>query len=33
MNNLDILFPLALLIGPIIAYIAHKRHWKIADIL
>jgi len=29
MNNLDFLFPLALIIAPILAYIANKKHWKI----
>jgi len=33
MNDLNLLFPLALLIAPIIAYIAHKQHWKIAEIM
>jgi len=32
MNDLTFLFPLALLIAPIIGYLAVKNHWKIADI-
>ena len=32
MNDLQFLFPLALLIAPVVAYIAYKKHWKIADI-
>ena len=31
MTDLQFLFPLALLIAPIVAYIAYKKHWKIAD--
>ena len=31
MDNLNFLFPLALLIAPILAYVAHKQHWKIIE--
>ncbi len=33
MSDANILFAIALIIGPIIGYLAVKYHWKIADIL
>lgn len=32
MNDLAFLYPLVFLIAGVVAYIAHKKHWKIADI-
>jgi len=33
MIDTNILFAIALIIGPIIGYLAVKNHWKIADLL
>jgi len=30
--SLDILFPIALLVAPVLAYFAHRDKWKIAEI-
>jgi len=32
MNELAFLYPLALIVAGAFAYLAHKKHWKIADI-
>ena len=32
-NDYAFLFPLAFLVAGVLAYVAHKRHWKIADII
>jgi len=31
MSNYSFLFPLVFVMAGIIAYVAHKKHWKIAD--
>ncbi len=32
MNDLNFLYAIALIVGPVIGYLAVKKHWKIADI-